>query len=637
MKKSKLSLCLASSFVAALSLSACNAVSESKDAVVTVKDANGHVRQILTNAIYDEYKKTSGGVSKFYNAILESLIRYEYENTNPAIRDWGKVQGGKALKSLSEIKDEAENNVKNDKNTANENAKTNGTSYETEWNSILSSHDCLPEDGDSESGEDKLRQYYIYQLEKEDITDKFFLFQKDQVTSEWLGVKQDGSAASTEVMGAFPYHIRHILASISGGSSNFYNGTITADEARKLGNIMESLLDDKLTFAQVARANPDDSGSAEKGGDLGIMSTNTSFVNEFKLGIYAFDSIFKNHDDAANDTIRHGLGIDKSYEFQLKDSEGKIQNTNPLDAFDSKINKGQLQEVPYDAFLKIKQYAEDVKDNNGKQVNNGNEHYYPRNVLYNYYLNFHNPFIITRQQINTTTGFPKDDTTGDKYDLRFTTVSIKGVNKEALCDDKGNVIIGVRSEHGIHFMVMEKSIYDYKVPAGQDVATLSEYYTTLIPGDENFPKKADGEEKDTYVGYFAKTDESTYNSRVNDIKTQVKSFDSTYDYRLFSYILNVEGENIQIRDAALRTNILDYIVRTRANNRDNNSKSLNEAWRSYAELVALQYDNRTTYTEDEKTITGDKTVRTIHPRCAVGFKSHSADEWKEGGVCYYED
>lgn len=636
MKKSKLSLCLASSFVAAMSLAACSSVSENASAVVTVKDSNGKVREILTSAIYDEYKNTSGGVSKFYNAILESLIRYEYDNPNSAIKDWSKT--AKALKSLSEIKAEAENSVKNDKNTANEKAKTNGTSYETEWESILSSHGCLPEDNDSESGEEKLLQYYIYQLEKEDITDKFFLFQKDQLTEEWLGVNSKGEATSDQVMGTFPYHIRHILASISGGSSNFYNGTITADEARKLGNIMESLLDEKFTFAQVARANPDDSGSAEKGGDLGIMSTTTAFVNEFKLGIYAFDAIYTHKDDQGLNTIRHGLGLDTTYKFELKDATGVISETNPVDAFETKINNGKLQEVPYDAFLKLKLYADDVKDN-GKQVNGGNEHYYPRNVLYNYYLNFHNPFVVTKQFVGAN-GLPVADSS-EQYANRFTQVFINGEYKDVLCDEKGNAIICVRSEHGIHFMIMEKSIFEYNIDPQSDYATLTEYYTTLNPGDANYPKKQDGSEKDTYVGYFDKTDDSTYNSRINDIKSQVKSFDSTYDYRLFDYILNIEGNNISINDETLKTSIKDYIARTRASNSVNASKTLNEAWRTYAELIALQYDNRTEWTDVKTT---DEDFRTIHPRCAIGFKNrYQADgktlkeEWREGGVCYYED
>ena len=102
MKKSKLSLCLASSFVAALSLAACgNSVSSKDNAVVSIKNYNGETVDILTDAAYRKYKTETDGVSKFYNAILETLIRYEYANPASAIRtqNWAK-----AIKSNSEIK-----------------------------------------------------------------------------------------------------------------------------------------------------------------------------------------------------------------------------------------------------------------------------------------------------------------------------------------------------------------------------------------------------------------------------------------------------------------------------------------------------------------------------------------------------
>ena len=637
MKKSKLSLCLASGFVAALSLTACSSVSAKEGSVITVTDSNGTVHEILSNAIYNEYKETSDGVSKFYNAILEELIRYEYENPNAAIKAWTK-----SVKSKDEILKEAKNSVSNDKATATSRSKTNGTSYDKEWESILSSHNCLPRENESISGEEKLLQYYIYQLEKEDITDKFFLYQKgSSLTSEWIGIDKEGHQVSETVKGVFPYHIRHILSKISGGSTNFYDGTISQSEAARLGNIMADLLDENYTFALTAQElSEDDSGessSARLGGDLGIMDTTTSFVNEFKLGIYAFDSIYT-HDsqgDDATEVIRNGVGLDENYKFLLKDpSTGDLVQTSATNAFKNIINDGKLQEVPYDAFLKIKELSKQTKDNNGKQVNNGNEHYYPRNVIYNYYLNFHNPFVITKQLIDETSGLPKADDSG-KYDNsnRFATISINGANKEVLVDEEGHVIIGVRSEHGIHFMIIEHSIYEYGA-GDENVASMEEYYTTLTRSDSDYPKKADGSDKDTYVSFYTSSAQGSELDRAEKVKSAIKSFDSTYDYRLFDYILSVEGSKLKINDASLKDSINNYIAVTRSNNYRNAVKSLNEAWRSYTELVALQYDNRTEW-EDVETTTD--TFRTIHPRCAVGFKNHAGTAWNKGGVCYYED
>ena len=648
MKKSKVSLCLASGFVVAMSLAACSSVSSKDNVVVTIKNYDGQQYDILTDAVYNKYKTETDGVSKFYNAILESLIRYEYQNPNSAVRQqaWSK-----AIKSNSEIKSEAENNVKNDKNTASENADTNGTSYETEWEAILSSHNC--------EDEDELLEYYIYQLEKDDITDKFFLYQKDStLTQEWLGVKDDGSKASDSVKGVFPYHIRHVLTSISGGNTNFYDGTITSEEAKNLKSTIEALINhNKFTFADVAKQFSGDSGSGAKGGDVGIMATTTSFVNEFKLGIYAYDCLYTNNALGANTTIKEGVGINSNYNVLDLYRDDKSQpasrtvedvwtNKFPtnLNLSDTKTTSHGIQEVPFDAFELIGQMAEVEKDGSGKQVNKGNSHYFPRNVLYNYYLNFHNPFVITNKVINDTTGFPED------YDGRYDTnewfngASFNG--NGYLTDEDGNVIIGCRSEHGIHFMIMEKSIHEYQEGGNTKATTsLEDYYTTLTPSDADFPSY-EGKQKDTYVSYIQTNENSTYTSRASEIKSAVKSFDSTYDYRLFEYIFSVEGENISIKDSTLKTSISEYISRTRETNKDSADKTLNEAWRTYTELVALQYENRTDdwKTTDEtvtnRTTSGrSSTFRTIHPRCAVGFKNHSGDAWKEatGGICYYED
>ena len=187
-------------------------------------------------------------------------------------------------------------------------------------------------------------------------------------------------------------------------------------------------------------------------------------------------------------------------------------------------------------------------------------------------------------------------------------------------------------------MIMEKSIFDYSEGGkGNDKTSLEDYYTSYTPSDSEYPTTSNGTKKDTYVSFIQTSDNSTYTSRASEVKSAVKSFDSTYDYRLFEYILTLEGNNITIKDETLKTAIGEYISRTRISNNDNAYKSLNEAWRTYTELVALQYSNRTEWEEDATTTT--EAFRTIHPRCAVGFKSHSGTAWSQaaGGICYYED
>ena len=626
-----------------MSLVACNGISAKDGTIVSFTNHDGESIDLLTDAVYSKYEEGTEGVSKFYDAILEALIRYEYADNNSAVRK------AMSVRSEADIKSEAENNVENDKSNAKVNASTNDTSYEKEWDKILESHNC--------EDEDELLEYYIYQLEKEDITEKFFLKQKDStLVQEWLGVTDQGASSKKKVNGVFPYHIRHVLTSISGGANDYYSGTITEAEAKNLKNTMEALLTYD-TFARVALEKSNDDSSKVKGGDVGVMTTTTSFVNEFKLGIYAYDAIYTHKNDAANNTIKPGLGITDEYKLHdlfVKDGEQGIEQAWKWEGSDKVvgINGGKIQTVPYGAFLTIGDLADVTTDENNKQVNNGKEQYFPRNILYNYYLNFHNPFVITQEVLDTdmesdylnraTFGFPIDD---DQYDDRFVEVTFADdTTLKVLCDENKNPIIGVRSEHGIHFMIMEKSIYDYRIAGeGVDEASLEEYYTTLTTTDSNYPKTPEGKNKDTYVNY--QSGSSNENTRANEVKTAIQSFDQTYDYRVYEYILGIENGRVTINNASLKEKIQEYIDVTRATNNENAEKTLHEAWRTYTELVANQYMNRTVWEENKlsETWSADAPFRSVNPRCAIGFKSRanktSSNEWNKdkGGYCYYED
>ena len=100
MKKSKLSFGLVTSFIAAMSLSACGSnVTSKKDALVTFKPyGEGETIDIVTDEMYQKYHKTTDGISKFYSQILEVLIRYEFE----------KNDGQNGMLTLAEIKQKAE-------------------------------------------------------------------------------------------------------------------------------------------------------------------------------------------------------------------------------------------------------------------------------------------------------------------------------------------------------------------------------------------------------------------------------------------------------------------------------------------------------------------------------------------------
>lgn len=602
MKKSKLSIGLVTSFIAALAMTACSGtrVTKKDGQLVELKGNDGETIVIDVNAIYDEYRLTSDGISKYYKAILETLIRHDYKTTDLPI-----------VKNYAQIESEAKNQVNGAKNTAKENSKTNGTSYEKEWKAILSNNGV--------EDEEELLQKYIYDAEKNELEDAYFEAKKASLLEEYIGVKADGSIASSKVDSVYPYHIKHILLSVEGGNTNYFNGTITESEAKNMIDVLSKLVDTNYTFGEIAKQYSGDSGSKNKYGDAGIMSTTTSFINEFKLGTYAYDLLLSGRTDVSAD-IKKGLGLSGtvinsgSSDYSIEEKLNNLGNDDTNLANEANL----LAKVPYGVF---KLLAKDdlytkTKDNNNKNVNEGNEAYYPRNILWNRYLNLHNPFVITNEDITAANVNGTDNIGGQA-------VSSTRFNEQGyLTDGEGNVIIGVRGSYGIHLIVMQRSPLD----TTKDGSSLEDYFTMKVPGDEGFP------EGPSYVGYISTSIKSDYETRSNEIKDAVKAFDSTYDYRLYEYL--IKDREISFNDrggqaANLGEMINRYIDSQRATNKESRAKDLNSKWREYIELLEVQYSNRTLQT------TTNKDGRLIPTVCAISFGDNANGLYNEGGLCSY--
>ena len=138
MKKSKkLSIGLITSFIGALALTACNstpAVTASKTSIVDFIGYNGKDDKIEINIdeFYSKYGDSDTGTDLFYNAVLETLIRYQYKTLSDE---------DKTLKPYDSLVAEANDKVKAQKQTATDNAKSNGTKYDEEYAKILESFD----------------------------------------------------------------------------------------------------------------------------------------------------------------------------------------------------------------------------------------------------------------------------------------------------------------------------------------------------------------------------------------------------------------------------------------------------------------------------------------------------------------
>ena len=613
MKKSKLSITLVTSFIAAMALSACSSVSAKKETIVSFTPYGSKQSiALLTDDIYNQYKNTNAGVSKFYEKILEVLIRYEFKDA--------KFEEGE--KKYSEIEKWAENEVEAQKAKAKANAKNNGTSYDTEWDSILESNDV--------ENAKELKEKFIYEKEKEVYKNWYADDVDAKLKSEFLGVKNDGLAVDSDVKAAMPYHIRHILVKAdeaSNADEKFYRGTITETQAKNLFLVASKLAAGELTFSEIAKLDKiSEDGSNANGGDVGIMTNSATsgslqMVNEFQLGLYAWDSLYNpaNAGSAADDAIKAGLGISAEVISKMPANVGV---------------------VPYEAFVKLNDYAEITADGYGNELAKGSTALYPRNIIWNKYLNRHNVFLIKNARCgaekfgqadaNEEFNNPITDT---QYDA-----NLAGFNADGyLTAGKGNdnLIVGVRSEFGIHFMVIEKSMYDYQ--------TLETYYDTKVPGQDGYDENAD-----SYVNYVSS--DADRKQRGEELKTKITSFDSTYDYRLYSYLTEEKyAGRIEFKgDAAegLDVSIHNYIKFLKEDNVSKQEDGLEKVWRTYYELLEKQeYDrNRMFDTMDTQGNKQEHLTCLVSEKAAEEFyelykrpDSHTAyyADFNEGGIFYY--
>ena len=542
---------------------------------------------------------------------------------------------------------QAEDEIKSSKETANDNASTNGTTYDEEWDKILESHDC--------EDEEDLRQYYLYNYEKEELSDWYAKNNIDSLKDEYIGVKSDWSlvpeADKTEdVTSLFPYHILHTLVTLSADKANYNRGTITASEASNLWQTVRKLIDASYSFESIAGSDLNgDTGSKSAFGDVGIMTTKTSFYNEFKLGIYAYDALLSGvnaYNENSNGAIYDAFGLNPTAEVTVETTanggNAGIKKQLVTDLIQSEMVDNvktpisntaaftQIPTVPYDVFRQIGNLAEEDKIN-ALSPESG-DIALPRNVLYNQFLNFHSPFVITDEDIVDNGDYADDSVNTVAHDFvngdlriaqtNFVQMTVNGVQKGVLCDRNGDVIVCVRSEAGIHFMLMRKSIFQAtNAQSGKATQSLQDYYTTAIPGDEDFP--ATGE---TYVNMKTTDDQSYYKDRANDIKDAVKdtNFDAAYDYRLYEYLINndlVKGK-ITFSDEKVEKNIVEYIKLLRESKSVSDAESMNSSWQTY--LLMLRYQNTVR----------DFNNSLLPSTCAFTFNSAHANEFKEGGRCY---
>ncbi len=448
MKNKKCALGFVAGLAAIMGLTSCDKATQSKDgAIFTYTDANGRRTSYTTKDLLENYTQNSSSLSSEFDKIYEALIRHYYA-----------VSGKSKLASLES---EATQAVLNDKLTAQTNANNNGTTYEQEFEKILDSNNVdnatelwskrlyekekelfesdiyenfnLGSDA-GVNGYEVLRDGYYYK----DGT-KTAMFDFDDAKSEY-GDVQDGWLLSQ-----MPYEIRHILVKLNSGSSKNYSqdkiseptATGEGGEVTKLTTVLKGLAgattdndgklvsvssDNRSTFDSLSSYS-DDEGSKSSFGEYtksgeGPMtkSQNSELVHEFIYGVYAFESLYNKRN---NDSTKNSYGAENSYRIMpglkqeatssptstdrtsINDNLTVYSENGTQETVYDYFNDEGVGSIPFGAVMALADAGKIQTDDSSSKakVNDGNENYYPRNVIYNKYFNKHNVCVITPNAI----------------------------------------------------------------------------------------------------------------------------------------------------------------------------------------------------------------------------------------------
>jgi hypothetical protein len=513
-------------------------------------------------------------------------------------------------------------------------AKTNNTSYKEEMEKTLKSEGCDDEEAlrnkkiAAEQNTQNSNAFYAEQDGTTDKDSKFYISEEE---------------TKTFVTNTAPYHVSHILVKVDAAATGegTWKGEISSDDAKQLGNVIGALSSTN-TFGTVAKTQSDDTGSAALYGELSGsaqigMLKSTSYIQEFKYGVYAYDA-YLNPNTKANADLKTSLRVpgysdDKAVAAEIGDTE---------------FGKGKSYGIPLSVAFTIKYEAEQQKSDSGITVKDATADQYPRNILFNNYFNNHAvSFIyddsadydatflanaklfdssitsladvqtklperykeyesvktslsgINADRFATVTGV-SDNLLTLTSDPTLTTINPISGTKKILTDENGNPVITVRGGtsgdsgyQGIHFIVVNKdpfvdaeNVYNYyrvNVPDSTQTATA---YTTDYKTNPSFVNFVKGDANST----------TTYKSRVQEVKDVIKASDSNMDFKLWEANLakfkTKYGEDFE---TLLGTDVADainnYISYTRESTDTTANDSLDTAWEGYVRTISLQETN----------------------------------------------
>ncbi|MFA6795998.1 MAG: peptidylprolyl isomerase [Bacilli bacterium] len=538
------------SLLAVGSLTACGEGYDYEEGIMLYLNGEAYTTDELFEESYGI--DTSAGIKAIYDVVNEAIIEADIPTTD----------------TMTQIVDNLMEDFYGD---CEDKADTNGTTKSEEIENAL-------EDLGFDDVDELEDSYYLEQKQTK-AEDEYY--SNDRYEEEFI---------PSFVEETSPYHVKHILVKVDASSSDLYNATISEDDAEDIANVVERLATGE-DFGTVAQTKSEDTTSAANFGDAGIMSTKTTFVSEFKYGIYTYDAMFNPEiDDETKETV-----IDKTF----------ATDENIVSAYQDEID-GKAFGIPYSAVKELDYYADVTTAADGQPVSDAEEYNYPRNILFNNYFNNHSLSFVFLDENTDDSSYYYDssDYTEAASSGRFQTVSGISDNlqlldaddtgvysalqqidssKKILCDEEGRPILVTRAGtgtsdsgyQGIHFIVAQKD------PFTTTNEELESYYTLDTPSTTSSE-----DDEDTFVNFVDSTNKDVYTERVESIKTAVKAMDSNFSLRQFEYYLDeaINEHGLRMSDE-LEEAITKYISTTRATTEESEERAYNENWEDYLYLL----------------------------------------------------
>ena len=634
MKTGKRSLSLAMSILAIASLTACDddytyPDAKWKEGIIVNVDGKDY----KYDEIYQLFDNSKGSAQAYFNVAKNILAQLVTPKTDTMLSN-------------------VDTKINDLKNTWKTNARTNNTSYKEEQEKTF----------DSENVEDldELREKYISQQQVEKNSQDFYEINANGVTDPSYTYYISEQMTKDYVTNQAPYHVSHVLVKVDASSDGegYWNGKITADNAKKIGNAVRMLASSD-SFGSVAQLVSEDEGSAKMYGELVTttegsqsvaMEKTTSYINEFKLGLYAYEAYLNPKTKAAevNTAVRASLRVpgqaaaSSSFDYKNDTAVSELITDGTL------VGKNGAFGIPLSKAITLG-YVADIEKNivDGSKVDYASETQYPRNILFNNYFNYHGVNFLYDDSDTYEAEFLKDAievgahsgetiltlndvknklpskyaeyeyVTGqlskidagkfktvegisdNLYNYNFDAITKKSVltkiptSKKILVEkdtDTNPVIIvrgGSSGYQGIHFIVVNNDPF-------VNSQNTYQYYRTNIPdasADPASAKSADYSTNPSLINYV-KADinsNTTYNARRDAVVAAVKASDSNIDFRLYEENIKKFGAdkfNELLGDYAGIIN--KYIEITKESSELGKNSSLDESWETYIQTLALQ-------------------------------------------------